>query len=137
MSRSHLIALIILIVHFAACVLSYAHLPETIPTHFDMWGTPDGFSSKSKIYLLPLFSGIIFVFLWILDKMLYAGHPHRKPDAELLAFVQVFTQALFLYILISTLVFVFCESLMLSRLLLPLVAIFVVLIMRKSLQIKK
>jgi uncharacterized membrane protein len=54
---------------------AYPALPDTIPTHFDIQGLPDGWGSKNEILIFPLISlfiflllsGIIIAFLYIKD----------------------------------------------------------------------
>ena len=52
--------------------LHYVQLPETIPTHFDFSGKPDGYGSKEALWIIP---GIIS-FLIILFKIL-SRNPHQ------------------------------------------------------------
>jgi len=44
----------------------YGSLPEKIPTHFDGSGTPDGYGSKSTLWLLPAIGFILWIGITIL-----------------------------------------------------------------------
>lgn len=44
-------------------IINYKKLPETIPTHFDIEGKPDGFGPRYFIFLLPIVGTLIFAFL--------------------------------------------------------------------------
>lgn len=49
-------------------ITKYAHLPETIPTHYNGAGQADGFGGKTTILTLPLIATILFVGMTILNK---------------------------------------------------------------------
>lgn len=56
---------------FASWILAayaYVVLPETIPTHFNMTGEPDGYGSKISLVLLPLLSTVTFVGMTFLNR---------------------------------------------------------------------
>lgn len=44
---------------------SYSNLPDTIPTHFNVTGQPDGFSGKSILFTLPAVTIVIYIVLTI------------------------------------------------------------------------
>ncbi len=46
----------------------YPELPERIPSHFDIKGNADAFSSKSSIFILPVVGGVIYIGLLILNR---------------------------------------------------------------------
>lgn len=50
----------------------FKNLPDIIPTHFSIDGTPDGFSNKGMIFLLPSIITVLFGGLSILNR-----YPHR------------------------------------------------------------
>jgi uncharacterized membrane protein len=58
-----LIAVVIMVVFTA---VKFPQLPETIPTHFNAAGEPDGFGSRMTIWLLPSISVIMFAGLYAL-----------------------------------------------------------------------
>ena len=47
---------------------TYSELPDIIPTHFTINGTPDKFGNKSSLWLLPFISMVLCVGLWILSR---------------------------------------------------------------------
>lgn len=49
-------------------VVKYPGLPETIPTHFDAAGVPDGFGNKGMIWLLPGINLLMFTGLYFLSR---------------------------------------------------------------------
>lgn len=46
----------------------FRKLPETIPTHFNVKGTADGFGQKSTIFLLPAIGTVLFIGMTILNR---------------------------------------------------------------------
>ena len=44
--------LFLIILMWIAAVLIYRHSPETIPTHFDLKGNPNGYSSRSTLFII-------------------------------------------------------------------------------------
>lgn len=59
------------IIPYIYLVLIYAGLPETVPTHFDIHGTPNGWSSRSSLWFIPaslsLLTYLLFTFLPLID----------------------------------------------------------------------
>jgi uncharacterized membrane protein len=49
----------------------YSKLPETIPVHFNVTGTADGFGGKSTIFMLPVLGTVLFIGITILNR-----YPH-------------------------------------------------------------
>lgn len=52
-------------------LMSYAQMPDTIPTHYSLAGEADGYGSKETILTLPLIGTILFVGMTILNR-----YPH-------------------------------------------------------------
>ena len=53
-------------------IFSYARLPNSIPSHFDMTGNVDGYSSKGIIFMLPIIMTLLFILMsWVIK------FPHR------------------------------------------------------------
>src|SRR5690349_22467499 len=46
-------------------IMFYFELPEQIPVHFDLSGTPDDYGSRSRILILPLVAIIIYSLLFL------------------------------------------------------------------------
>lgn len=61
----------ILVIMWGFVLYKYSSLPETIPTHFNASGHPDGFGDSVTIFLLPALATVFFVGLTILNK-----YPH-------------------------------------------------------------
>lgn len=38
----------------------WKHIPDEIPTHFDLYGNPDSFGGKKDIIMLPIFTWILY-----------------------------------------------------------------------------
>jgi uncharacterized membrane protein len=55
------LGLIILIIHMI--LNNYPGLPEIIPTHFNFQGLPDGWGSKSELFLYPVMSVFIYILI--------------------------------------------------------------------------
>ncbi|SFB97587.1 Protein of unknown function [Flexibacter flexilis DSM 6793] len=53
-------------------VFVYLHLPEIIPTHYDLHGQTDANGSKTSIFTLPLVALVLFVGMSILNQ-----YPHN------------------------------------------------------------
>jgi len=43
-------------------------LPEKIPTHYNFKGEPDAWGSRSAIWTMPTIGGILFIFLYFINK---------------------------------------------------------------------
>jgi uncharacterized membrane protein len=59
MSTPILFWLFTLAVYLIQAVLAYAELPQTVVTHFNMQGSPDGFGSKDDLYLGLAFAALL------------------------------------------------------------------------------
>ncbi len=66
-----LISIFVLICIWIYTLLNYATLPETIPTHFNAVGEPNGFGKRSSIFILPVLSFILGVGMLYLSR-----YPH-------------------------------------------------------------
>jgi uncharacterized membrane protein len=53
-------SLVFLCLLWAFVVYSYNTLPETIPTHFNAVGEPDGYGEKSTLFILPVLATLIY-----------------------------------------------------------------------------
>ena len=63
-----LISFVLLIFIWEYTFISYRELPDIIPIHFGLDGTPDGFSTKKMSWLLPFIATFIFGLLFYLSK---------------------------------------------------------------------
>lgn len=68
----------IVLINITVVALNYNHLPETIPSHFNIQGEVDGYGDKSTIFILLLLHvGITALLNWV------GNHPeqHNYPIA--------------------------------------------------------
>lgn len=56
-----------LVLFWGLTIISYGHLPDIIPTHYNIEGQADGFGAKDTIWLLPTITTLLFVGLTILN----------------------------------------------------------------------
>ena len=92
-----LVVVLLLSIPIIYAGIVYDDLPNTIPIHFDLKGNPDGFGSKSSIFLGPfiLFAAGLFTFLMISN--LSSIDPKKyKQENELLFKKLAFLMVIFL-----------------------------------------
>ena len=65
------VSVTLLILMWCYCIINYMDLPDTIATHFNAEGKPDGFGSKQTTWVIPIIATIIYIGLFILNK-----YPH-------------------------------------------------------------
>ena len=53
-------------------------LPQTIPTHFGIKGTPDAFGPKSDVFLLPAIFSVIGILMYFLMRNIHKIDPKKK-----------------------------------------------------------
>ncbi len=58
---------LILLGTFWFTISTYADLGDEIPTHFDAFGNPNGYSKKVVLFLMPILSAILYASLYILN----------------------------------------------------------------------
>ena len=63
-----LFSFVLLIFIWEYTFISYRELPDIIPIHFGLDGTPDGFSTKKMSWLLPIIASFVFALLFYLSK---------------------------------------------------------------------
>jgi uncharacterized membrane protein len=54
----------------------WSSLPNTVPTHFNAAGEPDGWGGKESIWFLPVLSTFLFILFFFLSKV---PHLHNYP----------------------------------------------------------
>jgi uncharacterized membrane protein len=64
-------SLILLCVLWGFVIYSYNTLPDTIPTHFNAGGEPDGYGKKSTLFILPVLATLIFLGMGWLNQYPY------------------------------------------------------------------
>ena len=68
---AELLGWIMLLAIWGLTITHYSTLPDTIPTHFNGAGEPDGFGSKASIIGLPFIATLLFIGLTVLNR-----YPH-------------------------------------------------------------
>jgi uncharacterized membrane protein len=90
--------------------IHYSALPETIPSHFNSFGTPDGYGSKTSIIALPLIGVVLFFLLSFINKLprKFINYPYKitleneerqhKNTIMMLAFLRTLLTLMFSYL---------------------------------------
>ncbi len=120
-----LIALVLLALPFAYAAYIYPTLPETIATHFNMKGEPDGFGERSSIFLGPGIMSAVGLFTFFLLSNLKNFDPKRFKSEDEGIFKKL---ALFLVVFMSAMGLIITHtatphSINITKLLLPLLGI--------------
>lgn len=58
----------IIILMWCYSVFNFTELPDTIATHFNAVGEPDGYGSKHTIWIIPSITTILYIALFMLNK---------------------------------------------------------------------
>ena len=109
------ISLLVLLILYT--FVAYQDMPETIPTHFNAQGEPDGFGSKNTLWLLPGIGMAIYIAFSIFNKF---PHLHNysvnitkenalknyRFSSRILRFTLLFIMVLFIFIEYSIVSFV-------------------------------
>ncbi|TJY36351.1 DUF1648 domain-containing protein [Pontimicrobium aquaticum] len=66
-----IIAITLLILMWSYTIVNYFELPDTIATHFNEAGEPDGFGGKQTVWIIPIIATVMYIGLFILNK-----YPH-------------------------------------------------------------
>lgn len=100
--------LALIIIPFVYAAYLYPNLPDTIPTHFNMYGEADGWGSRESIYLLPIILGGVSLFVFLLLSNIKKLDPKRYANADdelfrkFALYIVVFMSCLTLVILYGT-----------------------------------
>lgn len=78
MKKVFMISVILSVIAFAAAVLMYPLLPESIPIHWDVNGVIDGYGSRPFIFLMPGVSLLLTLGLYCLPVLDPKGGNIRK-----------------------------------------------------------
>lgn len=62
------ISFVVLILIWIFTIVNFKNLPETIPIHYNIAGTPDGFGPKSTIWFETTLTTALFLFLMYVSK---------------------------------------------------------------------
>jgi uncharacterized membrane protein len=63
---------VLILLGFGLAAAHYPDLPDRIPTHFNLWGNPDSYGSKTGIFVLPALNLLIVAGLLYLMRF-----PHK------------------------------------------------------------
>lgn len=63
-----LFSVMVILINIWLLLKYYKLLPNTIPTHFNVAGVPDGYGSKGSILTLPIIAFIMYFFLTLLSR---------------------------------------------------------------------
>ncbi len=66
------LALLMVALSWAALLHAWPHLPDRVPTHFGLTGTPDAFGDRATLLTLPLLNVAFYLLLSLLQRV-----PHR------------------------------------------------------------
>ena len=65
------ISITLLILMWVYCIVNYMELPDTIATHFNGAGEPNGYGSRQTVWIIPIIATAMYIGLFILNK-----YPH-------------------------------------------------------------
>lgn len=65
------ISITLLILMWVYCIVNYMELPDTIATHFNGAGEPDGYGSRQTVWIIPIIATVMYIGFFILNK-----YPH-------------------------------------------------------------
>lgn len=64
-----IIAFSFFIIIIALPLIYFRQLPDTIPTHFNASGTPDGYGSKNTLWILPVTAVFMYLMMTVLEAL--------------------------------------------------------------------
>lgn len=95
-----LVVILLLSIPIIYAGIIYDDLPEIIPIHFDLEGNPNGFGSRSSVFLGPLILGAVGIFTFLLISNLSLIDPKRYKQENGLLFKKLaFMLVIFLTVL--------------------------------------
>lgn len=62
------LAVISLLMLLGLAMFNYGQLPEQIPTHYNINGSPDGFGSKTTLWVLPIVGLLLYVLMTLINR---------------------------------------------------------------------
>lgn len=65
------VALLLLLIMWAAILLTYSHLPQQVPLHFNAEGEIDRYGSKAELFIVPAIATLLYIALSFLN-----DYPH-------------------------------------------------------------
>jgi len=95
--RSRWFGLVIVVVALAISIWAYSSLPPTVATHWNLRGTPDGFSSR---FVAVAIGPLVIVGIALLFNVLPKVDPRRENYARFLSTYWLFANAVIVFMLI-------------------------------------
>jgi len=95
--RSRWFGLVIAVVAIAISIWAYSSLPPTVATHWNLRGTPDGFSSR---FVAVAIGPLVIVGIALLFNVLPKVDPRRENYARFLSTYWLFANAVIVFMLI-------------------------------------
>ena len=95
--RSRWFGLVIAVVALAISIWAYSSLPPTVATHWNLRGTPDGFSSR---FVAVAIGPLVIVGITLLFNVLPKVDPRRENYARFLSTYWLFANAVIVFMLI-------------------------------------
>lgn len=95
--RSRWFGLVIAVVALAISVWAYPSLPPTVATHWNLRGTPDGFSSR---FVAVAIGPLVIIGIMLLFNVLPKFDPRRENYAKFLSTYWLFANAVIVFMLI-------------------------------------
>ena len=74
---------LVVVLHFIVTLVFYFELPDSIPTHYNFSGQPNGFGDKTEIWTLPILNLVLFYSLNFLIKKIkpwYMNYPVKVTE---------------------------------------------------------
>jgi uncharacterized membrane protein len=107
------IALMGVLVTWLLAISNYSALPDTLPRHFNLEGQPDGFGSKSILFILPIVIIAVYAILTVAARFPHSfNYPYAiteenaerqyKNSTLMLRVLKVITVGMFLYLTLAT-----------------------------------
>ena len=93
-----IIGVLAVVISIIVPAVSYSHLPDQIPTHYNASGLPDAYGDKINIWRLPFIGLVLFIGCFLLDTLLSQQDDYPK---GLLLGMGNFLALTFAYLIIS------------------------------------
>jgi uncharacterized membrane protein len=96
--RSRWFGLIVAVVALAVSIWAYPRSPQTVATHWNLRGTPDGFSSRAwAVSIVP----VVVVLMTVLFNVLPKVDPRRENYAKFLSSYWLIANAVLVFMLVA------------------------------------
>ena len=59
----------VLVTIVAGSLVSYSRLPDQVPIHFDLSGTPDRWGSRATIFMLPVIAAVVYAIMTAVSRI--------------------------------------------------------------------